>query len=200
MSTFIRPVIKTRECAPKVFTSVFQGGAYVSEWVNLVRPHVVATGTTGVVGEICTKMQRGIPAYTPKPFIPPYDYKFYAEKMIPVDQRADYIKKCEKWFEDHPPKVRKEKTPRPEYDEDSLAKFWNKRTTMPPIEERVKAMEKAGLPQNLIEKHIAWDEKMNESSEDRQQALNDIFGKFIKLKPKPKVKAKVIKPVKKKMG
>jgi hypothetical protein len=73
--------------------------------------------------------------------------------------------------------------------------------TTPPIAEREKAWRLAGYSEAKIRKALAYDKRMEETSDARQAALDLIFAKFPSAnKPTPKVKAKkVIKVVKKKM-
>jgi hypothetical protein len=161
---------------------------------------VVETNAVDRVTEICNKLNLGTKHPGPDSFIPPYEYEFYAQK-IPEDQREAYIKKCKDWIEAHPPKVFNKPEP-VVYDYDSLSKFWSLKRSLPTIDERLSAMEKAGVPLALVEKHRAWDAMMEETTEKRQKAIEDVFGKYASTKPdaKPKVvKTKILKPVKKKM-
>lgn len=202
METFIRPNIRTRGVAPKTFVSTSHGGATISQWVELHQRHSVVTGTDGLVGLLCRKMDLGFPACEPKEFIPPYEYEFYAVKIISKDERTMFIKKCEEWFEAHPPKNPAKIKQKIEYDHESLAKFWQYKTSLPSIEERVVAMRHAMIPAHLIERHIASDRRMDETSAERQAKIDEVFGKYSSSKPvaKPKRKSKILKPVKKKIA
>jgi hypothetical protein len=202
MTTYIRPTVKPRYQPLREFTTVARGGALVSEWTQVNHQSPVISGSYGRVGEIGDKMNLGLVQPKPKPFVPPHDYIFYAEKMIPKEQQEAYIKKCEEWMVAHPPKVTKKLQEPPVYDYASLADFWKLKTSLPSIPERVSAMEKAGMPREMIENHRMWDAMMDETSEKRQQSIDDIFGKYANSKTaaKPKTaKSKMLKPVKKKM-
>jgi hypothetical protein len=174
----------------------------VSEWTEVHGGNIVASGSHGRVGEICDKINLGVIQSKPKRFVPTYEHQFWAEKMLPKDEQDTYIKKCEDWFAAHPSKILKKLTEPVAYDCDSLARYWSLKTSMPPIAERAAAMVKAGVPLEIIEKHRAWDAMMDETSEDRQKDLDEIFGKYanskVVAKPKPP-KSKMLKPVKKKM-
>jgi hypothetical protein len=122
--------------------------------------------------------------------------------MIPEKEQEAYLAKCKEWHEAHPPKeVKPPPPPPPEYNREMIIKFWQGKTNMPPLEERVKVFRAAGMPEYLIEKHEKWEAKMVETSEKRQKQIDSIFGKYNKTKTKAatKTKPKVLKPVKKKM-
>jgi hypothetical protein len=205
MATFQRPTLRKLGGVSKVFTTVQQGGASVSAWVADTKIHTVATGTPGLVGEICTKMHRGDCMKRPPPtqWTPQYEYEFYAEKMIQESERAAYIERCKKWFADHPPRTPKAPTPPIEYNREIIAEFYSKFRTMPSLDKRVAAFRKAGMPEWRIQKHIEWQEMMEATSDERQKVIDDIFGVYVPTKSKTKTATKtvtkVIKPVKKKM-
>jgi len=201
MATFKRPLLKLRVREPLLFTTRWQGGAQVSEWLPDTHKRVIPSGTPGRVGEIVDLINKGPPAaFRKTPWSPPYDYDFYARQKIAEKDREEYISRCANWFRDHPPKVFKSK-PKPEpYDVEMVAKFWQGKTAMPPLEDRVKIYRAAGISEERIQKHIDWDAKMAETADARQKAVDDVFGKYAGSKAKTvKPKAKVIKPVKKKM-
>jgi hypothetical protein len=201
MASFKRPLLKLRSSEPLVFVTRWQGGAKVSEWVPDTRKHIIPSGTPGVVGEIVDLMNKGPPpAWRKTPWSPPYDYDFYARKMIHEKDQEAYIAKCEEWIKDHPPKVYNEKPKPPPYDYEMVAKFFQGKTTTPPLEDRVEVFRAAGIPEKRIQKHIEWAAKMAETVEARQKSVDDIFGRYAGAKTKVvKAKPKVIKPVKKKM-
>jgi hypothetical protein len=162
----------------------------------------VATGTPGRLGEICTEMHRGDCAKRPQvQWTPQSEYEFYAERTLPENERAAYIERCKKWFEEHPPRTPKAPKAPLEYDREMIAEFYSKKSVVPPIEERVAAFRKAGMPEERIKKHVAWQEVMDATSDERQKVIDDIFGVYVPPKSKTKAvtKTKVIKPVKKKM-
>jgi len=203
MSAFKRPTLRTLGGVSKVFTTIQQGGASVSAWVADTKIRAVATGTPGRVGEICTEMHRGDCVNRPPPtqWTPPCEYEFYAEKSLADNERATYIERCEKWFADHPPRAPKAPKAPIEYNREIIAEFYSKINTMPSIEERVAVFRKAGMPEWRIQKHVAWNELMEATSDERQKVIDDIFGVCVppKSKTKAATKTKVIKPVKKKM-
>jgi len=202
MATFQRPTLRKLGGVSKVFTTVQQGGASVSAWVADTKMRTVATGTPGRVGEICTEMHRGDCVKRPQSqWTPQCEYEFYAEKTLPENERAAYIERCKKWFEEHPPRTPKAPKAPIEYNREMIAEFYSKKSVVPPIEERVAAFRKAGMPEGRIQKHVAWQEVMDATSDERQKVIDDIFGVYVppKSKTKTATKTKVIKPVKKKM-
>jgi len=203
MATFKRPTLRKLGGVSKVFTTVQQGGASVSAWVADTKMRAVPTGTPGRVGEICTQMHRG-DCVKRTPLIqwtPQSEYEFYAEKTLPESERAAYIERCKKWFEEHPPRAPKAPKAPIEYSREIIAEFYSKINTMPSLEERVAAFRKAGMPEERIQKHVAWQEVIDATSDERQKVIDDIFGVYVPPKSKTKsvTKTKVIKPVKKKM-
>ena len=202
MATFKRPTLRQVGSVSKVFTTIQQGGASVSAWLPTMGIRKVATGTPGRLGEICTEMHRGdcVKRYLAE-WTPQSEYEFYAERTLPESERAAYIERCKKWFEEHPPRTPKAPKPPLEYDREMIAEFYSKKSVVPPIEERVAVFRKAGMPEERIQKHVAWQEVMDATSDERQKVIDDIFGVYVPPKSKTKAvtKTKVIKPVKKKM-
>ena len=202
MATFKRPTLRQFGSVSKVFTTVQQGSASVSAWVATTKMRKVATGTPGLVGEICTKMHRGDCVTRPQhQWTPQSEYEFYAERALPESERAAYIERCKKWFEEHPPRTPKAPKAPIEYNQEMIAEFYSKKNVMPSLEERVAAFRKAGMPEERIKKHVTWQEMMDATSDERQKVIDDIFGVYVppKTKTKAVTKTKVIKPVKKKM-
>ena len=200
MATFQRPTLRKLGGVSKVFTTVQQGGASVSAWVADTKMRTVPTGTPGRVGEICTEMHRGDCVKRPQyQWTPHYEYEYYAEKTLPENERAAYIERCKKWFEEHPPKTLKAPKAPIEYNREMIAEFYSKHGTMPSLEERVAAFRKAGMPEERIAKHVAWQAVMEATSDERQKVIDDIFGIDAPKKTKTTKTTKTIKPVKKKM-
>jgi|APGre2960657423_1045063.scaffolds.fasta_scaffold04776_4 hypothetical protein len=202
MSTLKRPTLRKLGGVSKVFTTVQQGGAAVSGWVTDTRIRVVPTGTSGRVGEICTQMHRGDYAEREvSKWTPQYEYEFYAEKMITKNDQSGYIELCKKWLEERPPRIPKAPKPPIEYNRDMIAEFYSRKTTLPPLKERLAVFQEAGMPEDRIKKHIAWEKMMDSKSDERQKVIDRIFGADPPVKSKSKVpKVKVIKPVKKKIS
>jgi hypothetical protein len=126
------------------------------------------------------------------------DYELVASKL-PVDWRAAYIARSKAWFDAHPPKEVNGSKEVLNYDFELVASMY-RQGSRPPIGKRVKVYRAAGVPEALIEKCIAYDAKMEETDEKRQEDLDLFFGKWPSAsKPKPKVK-KVIKAVKKRLA
>ena len=202
MASYIRPTIRNKTYTPPVFVTFNRGNTVCSEWVHTGVRNIVSTGTPGRVGEICTRMDRGdYSIKTTSKWTPPHDYVFYARRMIPDNEREAYIKKCKDWFAEHPPKEMPKTNSPMVYNYEMVSSFWFKKTALPPLADRVKIMKESGMPENRIEKHIQWDKATDENSEKRQDAIDAIFGKYAtsKTTTKVKVKAKVLKPVKKKI-
>lgn len=201
MATFKRPVLRRVYTPSEVFTTVNQGGARVSQWVRDERVKLVPTGTPGLVGSICTKMHQGdVIEVKLLKWKPQYDYEYYARKMFPKPEEQEaYIERCKQWLAEHPPKQPKPKPAPLEYDREAWAKFWSNKRSMPKLEERVNAMRKVGFSEEVVNKHIAWDKMMEETADQRQKVIDDIFGVDVPKTKKTSKTAIVIKPVKKKM-
>jgi hypothetical protein len=200
MATFKRPTLKRVWNGPSVFVSVQQGGAKVSQWVLTSQTKSIPTGSPGVVGEICTKMHRGdCVKLKETSWTPPYDYEFYARRMLPESEQEAYIERCRTWVAEHPPRIPKTPNPPLNIDLEKYAKFWAGKKNMPPLAERVAMLRDVGFPEARVEKHIAWDKMMEETSEQRQKVIDDIFGVDVPKKSKVQKTKVVLKPVKKKM-
>jgi len=205
MSIFKRPTIRRTFAPAQVFQTTQVNGAQVSQWVVDTRQALIPNGTPGRVGEVVDAMRKGAGTVNHElrtPWSPPYDLEFYIRKMVSEEDQEAYAAKCKEWHEAHPPREYKKPPPLPEYNHEMIAKFWQGKKNMPPLEDRVKAFRAAGMPEERIQKHIAWDAKMAETSDKRQKLIDDVFGKYTKTKPKaaPKTKPQVLKPVKKKMA
>jgi hypothetical protein len=204
MSVFIRPTLRKTGPA-QVFQTKWVNGAQISQWVEDDRKAIIPNGTPGRVGEIVDIMRKGpdlINHVSNTPWSPPSDPEFYANKMVPEKDREAYLAKCKEWYDAHPPKkIIQPPPPLPEYNREMIIKFWQGKIHMPPLEERIKVFRAAGMPDKLIEKHKKWDQKMIDTSDERQKKIDNLFGKYAKTKTKTasKLKPKVLKPVKKKM-
>jgi hypothetical protein len=205
MSIFKRPTIRRTFAPAQVFQTKQVNGAQVSQWVADDRKAIIPNGTPGRVGEIVDAMRKGAGSINHEihtPWTPPCDFEFYMRKMVPEEEQEAYAAKCKEWHDAHPPKEFKQPPPPlPEYNREMIIKFWQGKKNMPPLEDRIQVFRAAGMPEELIKKHIAWDAKMVETSDKRQKQIEKIFGKYTKTKTKPatKTKPKVLKPVKKKM-
>lgn len=205
MSTvFKRPTIR-RTGPAQIFQTQWVNGAQVSQWVTDNSKTIIPNGTPGRVGEIVDTMRKGVASVnfiSHSPWSPPYDLEFYMKRMVPEKEQEAYAAKCKEWHDAHPrPEGLKNPPPPREYNREMIAKFWQGKTYMPPLEDRIKVFRDAGMPEDLIEKHKRWDAKMVETSDKRQKQIEKIFGKYTKTKTKTaaKTKPKVLKPVKKKM-
>jgi hypothetical protein len=119
---------------------------------------------------------------------------------MPVGEQAAYLARCEAWHAENPPRVH---APRPEVrvlDTEAVARVFTKHAPkIPPLEERIGVYRKAGYSEEYIERAKAHAALMEETSDERQKALDLIFAKWpAASKPAPK-KGKVIKAVKKRM-
>ena len=201
VSGWVRPALKPRASVPLRFqTEIRPDGTRVSSWVEGYDIPLVASGTYGRVGEIMDKVNLGSDA-TRRPsanWTPTIDYELVA-RNLPVECRAAYIAKSKAWFDAHPPKEVNGSKEVLNYDFELVASMYRK-GSRPPIGKRVKVYRAAGVPEALIEKCIAYEVKMEETAEKRQEDLDLFFGKWPSAsKPKPKAK-KVIKAVKKRLA
>jgi len=130
---------------------------------------------------------------------PPVDYEFIGKHM---DNPEAFLKRCEEWHVQNPAAVpRIKETPEPLNLEPVIAVYKKWGVRVPPVAAREKAWRIAGYSEAKIQKALAYDKKMKETADARQEALDLIFAKFPSAnKPTPKTKVKkVIKVVKKKM-
>lgn len=191
-----RPALK--QVRPKLeFVSQYINGALVSSWQVVDKIHIIPTGTPGRVGEIVTKMDQNTAAQYSKPeWVPPYDYEFVI-KNLPVEQQDAYRRRCEEWHNAHPPPPPKPPKEKLNINTEVVANFWKNKKEMPTLKERVEMLREAGYPDEKIDKCIAWYEKDERLKDERQAAIDRIFGQYKGAKTKKVVK--VIKPVKKKI-
>jgi hypothetical protein len=166
-------------------------------------PRCIPTGTPGRVGEIATAMHRGsdsVRSPAPSKWRPSYDYEFLARHQ--ADPEA-YLARCEAWFAENKPLVPATPNLARAVDFTPVADLFAKyEGHLPPIDERVEAMRKAGYSENVITKAVARDAFMKATVDERQKALDLIFARWPSInKPTPKSRAaKPIKAVKKKMN
>jgi hypothetical protein len=134
------------------------------------------------------------------PWTPPAEYKFIAS-TLPVSEQDAYLKKCEAWFVDNPPRVTRTEVAKPVLNLDPVGALYGVRqVTLPPIAKRVEAYKEAGFPVEYIKYAVKRDAMLVNTIEARQEALDLIFAKWpAARKPDPKPKGKVIKAVKKKI-
>ena len=135
----------------------------------------------------------------PTVWTPPATPEFLAKHM---ENPEAFLKRCEDWHAQNPVSTLRVREPAPPLNLEPVIAVYKKwGITTPPIAEREKAWRLAGYSEAKIQKALAYDKRMEETSDARQAALDLIFAKFPSAnKPTPKVKAKkVIKVVKKKM-
>jgi hypothetical protein len=114
-----------------------------------------------------------------------------------------YLARCIEFFEKYPRPAPPAPKLSPAVDLTPVADLFAKyEGHLPPIEERVEAMRKAGYSEHVIVKAIARDAFLKATVEERQKALDLIFARWPSInKPTPKPRAsKPIKAVKKKMN
>ena len=201
VSGFIRPALKPRAPVPLKFqTEIRPDGTRVSSWIEGYDIPLVASGTYGRVGEIMDKINLGSDA-TRRPaanWTPTIDYELVA-RNLPAEWQASYIAKSKAWFDANPLKEVNGSKEGLNYDFELVASMYRK-GSRPPIGKRVKVYKAAGVPEALMEKCVAYDMKMEETADKRQEELDLFFGRWTSAsKPKPKVK-KVIKAVKKRLA
>lgn len=168
-------------------------------------PSRVPPGSSGIVADIVAKMHSN---FTPPARVhvwsPSCEYEFIAARL-PEEEGAALIKRSREWFEAHrPPPPKAAITAAYTIDCDPLnAMFaeYSRKGVVPPKAVHAKALRAAGYPEERVQKFLAWKQHMEDTSEERQEALDRIFAKYptsskLKAKAKPE---KVIKAVKKKM-
>lgn len=200
-----RPVVQTRGASVKEFvTTSLPGGATRSYWAPITRTSVVPSGHASRVGEILDKMRLGDSVRSStRPWVPSVDYKLIATHMKNPEA---FLKRCEDWFAEHPPKNHTNDRVQLDIDYRPVSAVFAKYALaedgpkVPPVVELEKAWREAGYPEERIAKALSWHAKMDATSDERQKILDLIFAKFPSAsKPIPKIKPKkVIKVVKKK--
>jgi len=197
MTTFIRATLKVRVPEALTFVSTSHNGAVVSEWWAVPVERRIPSGHPSRVGEVADALNKGsgsISRPTTK-WTPPLSYKFLATKMA-KEQGEAYIKRCEEWFEAHPASVPKAAKVPVEYNQDMVAKYFSRLTSVPETKDLLKMWRTAGLPEERLQKMMEWHEKMDATAGERQARIDAIFGPPEEPKKTKKV-AKVIKAVKK---
>ena len=164
--------------------------------VCAVSPYAV-----GLVADLARALRDArVPPAPQKEWRPSVEYEYIA-KHLPEEEGAALIARSEAWFAANPTPVRAAAA-RPVLDYTPIlalyAKYPGKRA---PLEEEIAAFRAAGMSEERVEKHRAHMKKLEETSEERQKALDAIFAKYPSAnKPnKPKTK-KVIKAVQKKIN
>ena len=199
---FKRPTIRRRYESTRFVTETLASGAQVSKWAPVVTRRRIPTGTPGVVGSIADKMHAGTDTIRhvvgPK-WTPPTEYEFIAERL-PVGERAAYIARCEAWFAENPARVH---AARPEVrvlDTEAVSALFAKHhPQLPPLEARLAVYRKVGYSEEYIERARARAELAEETSDERQKALDLIFAKWPAASKAAPKKGKVIKAVKKRL-
>jgi hypothetical protein len=120
-----------------------------------------------------------------------------------------YIQKSREWLEEHASAACvAEVVEEPVIDNSHILNAFAKYARVhgtpgrPPPKDVATAMRAAGYSEERVSKYLQWCRNMEDTADERQEALDKIFAKYpsaSKPDPKPKVK-KVIKAVKKRMG
>ena len=200
--SYKRPIPRPRWNVPTQFvSSALPGGGVVSRWTSGLSSPLIPSGHPSVVGQILDKMRYGSCSTAPKPteWTPPVEYEFIANHM---DDPGAFLKRCEDWCARNPAPPPRVRQASPSLNlEPVIAVYAKWGTKIPPIAEREKAWRLAGYSEAKIQKALAYHKRMEETADERQEALDLIFAKFPGAnKPTPKTKVKkVIKVVKKKM-
>jgi hypothetical protein len=197
MTIFIRATRKVRVPEALTFVSTSHNGAVVSEWWAAPVARTIPSGYPSRVGEVVDALNKGSGSIS-RPvtsWTPPLSYKFLASKMS-KEQGEAYIKRCEEWFEAHPAPVPKVAKVPVEYNQDMVAKYFSRLTSVPETQDLLKLWRAAGLTEERLQKSMEWHEKMDATADDRQARIDAIFGPPDEPKKTKKV-AKVIKAVKK---
>ena len=196
---FKRPIpIASR--VPKIFvTEIRPDGTRVSSWKPVTsRGPPVPSGHPSRIGEIVDKLrQPNRPSIRNPNWVPSVDYEFIASKMA-ADEAEAYMQKSEAWFAEHPPRSISIQNSGPEINPDPIlalhAKYGDHR---PPLDAWVDAVRAAGYPESKVQKGIEYYNWLEETVDERQAALDQIFIKY-PAASKPTKVTKVIKAVKKK--
>lgn len=191
---FIRAPLKVRTPETRAFITTYHNGAVVSAWGEAPSQVPISSGSYGRVGEIVDKInlgngsiQHGVPKWTP-----PISYRFIASMMSNGDA---YIKRCEEWFEQHPPCVPKASDHQVEYNKELVTEYYKGRTSVPDEAGLLSMWRAAGISEERIQKFMEKRRKMDERAAEDMVQFEAIFGPLEE--PKVKKVVKVIKAVKK---
>ena len=185
---FKRPTIRTRRA-------------------STVASKPVPPGFPSIVGRLAGDLRsKEILPPRSSPWVPSVDYEFLASQLPPSEREA-YIQKSLDWFAEHAPTAARDKVVPDAPDDqcivEALAKYARVHGAhgRPPPKDMANAMRAAGYSEKRVTRYLQWCQNMEDTSEERQEALDKIFAKYpsaSKPDPKPKVK-KVIKAVVKRM-
>lgn len=200
--SYKRPNPRLHRNVPTQFVSTaLPGGGVISQWAPGANKPRIPSGHPSVVGQVVDKMRHGSCPTDPKPtmWTPPVAPEFVAKHM---DNPEAFLKRCEEWYVQNTAAAPTTREPPPSLNLEPVIAVYEKwGTRVPPIAEREKAWQLAGYSEAKIQKALAYYNRMEETADARQEALDLIFVKFPSAnKPTPKAKVKkVIKVVKKKM-
>jgi hypothetical protein len=155
-------------------------------------PRAVPYGATGLVASLVRRSDPLPPA--PKPWLPPLDVEAYCDALRrhgcdPTEYErlaADF-----KWPERPPGKA-----PLPVLNLAPLEKLFYGAREAPRLPDYFKALRQCGYPEETVAKCVAYFKRLEETSDQRQEALDLIFARWPSAGKPAK---KVIKAVKKKM-
>jgi hypothetical protein len=135
---------------------------------------------------------------TATPWTPPIDYQYVARSIQP-EMREHFISKCEEWFEANLPRQTADQVEKHVVDDGIvLALFQKYRGQVPPLDERIRVYKAAGYTKEYLLKVMNRHAHLEETSDERQKALDGIFAKWPSANKTLPKKAKVIKAVVKK--
>jgi hypothetical protein len=151
------------------------------------------------IGEVLTKMRETrVTAPRPAAWRPPQDYLFVA-KHLPVAEQEAYIRRCEEWLRENA-RAPVEHVAAPVINTAPILTLMAAHgTARPPTDACLVAWRAAGYSEAKIAKGLAYLKWIEDTVEERQEALDAIFSKWnttAKTVTKPK---KVVKAVKKRL-
>lgn len=170
-------------------------------------PFPVPHGFPSIVGRLSGEMRSKeiLPPRSSR-WVPSVDYEFLANQLPPSEREA-YIQKSLDWFAENAAPAEacaaEKFVPDDQCIVEALAKYARVHSApgRPAPKDMANAMRAAGYSETRIAKYLQWCQNMEDTAEERQEALDKIFAKYpsaSKPDPKPKVK-KVIKAVVKRM-
>jgi hypothetical protein len=164
-------------------------------------PQAVPRDAVGIVADLAAAMRAPAPVHArPTEWTPPSEAEFLAEKTLHPGEREAYLARCESWYAAHPQHVRVLRPPAEPVDTELVAELFMKyKTVLAPLAKRAATWRAAGYSDGKVRKALAYYKRMEDTSDERQAALDSIFARWpAASKPTPKPK-KVIKAVKKKL-
>lgn len=163
-------------------------------------PRRIPPTASGRAADMARSMHAASPAFHPPVWCPPLDHvSYFAALQARGEKTEQYERLTEEFYSRYPKPEPKTDTAQSKIDYapmDELNERYYSKAQVPPVPVVARAMRKAGYSDERIEQYVKWNKRMEETYEQRTEALEKIFAKWPSASKGP-VKKKVIKAVKK---